>query len=122
MTKTECFRKGRRCGIPGAGRKKSEKTLLKEKEELARKRAREEERYEAFSKAPEGNFDGYDFVNVFHEKIDKNNAILAAWADDTAKVVAFGKTYRVDEDGKRCFFFSKNPTKRVIFNSSTYFF
>lgn len=119
------FKKGRRTGVPGAGRKPSEKTkaALREKEIAARKQLidLEQKNFDKFLKAQKGAFNGFEFPELFHQKYDKTNAVYVAQSDDCAEVeTPFGK-FHTGADDVTCYFLSKNPTKKVMFNRSVYF-
>lgn len=107
------------------GRKPSEATLAKRRaEEEARQkeiRAAEEQAFAEFMNAKEGDFDGFRFVKVFHEHFNKDNAIYSDYADDSAAVETPFGNFNAGEDGIKAYFFSEQPTKRVLFNRSTYF-
>ncbi len=115
------FTKGRRNGITGAGRPKSQKTKDKERAEALKLQNLKKEKFEKFEKAKSGVFNGFEFVELFHEKYDKDNAIYKTTANDAANAITpFGK-FHTGADGVTCYFFSKKPKKRVEFNRSIYF-
>lgn len=119
------FKKGKKSGIPGAGRKPSEKTIasLREKEKAARKQLLdlEQKNFDKFLKAKNGAFDGFEFPELFHQKYDKTKAVYVAQSDDCAEVkTPFGK-FHIGADDVTCYFLSKKPTKKVMFNRSVYF-
>lgn len=115
------FKKGRKCGVPGAGRKKSAKTI--EREEQARNLAVQKQlkAFENFENATSGSFNGFDFVELFHQKWNKINAVHVCVADDTATAITPFGTFKVAEDGMTCYFMTTLPTKKVVFNRSVYF-
>lgn len=84
------------------------------------RRPQEEAKYKAFEEAYEGIFNGFEMINVFHEKIDKGNAILMGQADDCAKC----HDIDVGQDGIFCYFFvePEKVKKQVRFNTSVYLF
>lgn len=84
---------------------------------------REERAFNDFMAADSGVFDGFAFVDLFHHVFKKTDAIYTAVADDCADVVGpNGKTYHTGADGVTVYFMTENPTKRVDFNRSVYFF
>ena len=83
---------------------------------------RQEKEFEKFQKAEEGRFNGFDFCEVFHEKIKKSDAIYVCEANDCADAVTPFGTFHAGEDGVTVYFFSKTPKKVVEFNRSVYFF
>lgn len=104
------------------GRKPSSATIAKREAETKKAYKKELKAFEAFENAAEGAFDGFEFINVFHQKVDKYAAILTAVANDEADVLTpFGK-FHTGSDGITCYFFSEKPTKTVRFNRSIYYF
>ena len=83
-------------------------------------RAKELEAFELFQKAESGTFNGFEFANIFHEKINKKDAIIIGESDDTA--TCHGVT--VGADGVICYFFCEpqNAKKQIQFNRSVYIF
>lgn len=114
------FKKGRKCGIPGAGRKKSEKTILKEQEQREKEQAKEQEKFNQFLKAENGYFNGFEFVEVFHKNINKDNALLVAKSNDAADCHGV----HVGADGVVVYFMvePEKVKKQVTFNRSIYCF
>lgn len=118
------FQKGRKFGIPGAGRKKSPEKLEAERQArlVAETREREKERaeFEAFEIAEGGVFNGFLFAKLFHEKYKKEDAIGIFYANDTAEISTPYGNFRTGGDGKKTYLMSKNPKKKVEFNRSVY--
>lgn len=77
-------------------------------------------KFEEFMKAKEGNFNGFEFVDVFHEKIKKSDAILIDESDDCADC----QGVHVGSDGVTCYFYTTpdKVSKKVFFNRSVYLF
>ena len=103
-----------------ATHKKSESTLQKERNEAIRVRNIENEEYARFLTATDGIFNGFAMVNVFHENINKENAIIIDESDDCATC----RGVHVGSDGVTVYFFCdpKNAKKQVQFNRSVYVF
>lgn len=116
------FKKGRKCAVPNAGRRKDPNSkagqLRAKKEQEAR--AIEEKAFQEFLNAENGFFNGFEFVNVFHERISKNNALIIGESDDCAKCEGVS----VGADSVTCYFYCepKNAKKFVSFNRSIYIF
>lgn len=87
-----------------------------------KERERQEKEFEKFQNAEEGRFNGFDFCEVFHEKIKKSDAIYVCEANDSADAVTPFGTFHAGADGVTVYFFSKTPKKVVEFNRSVYFF
>lgn len=83
---------------------------------------KEHRAFDAFAKADCGIYNGFDFVGIFHKVFRKSDAVAVLESDDCADVDFNGKKYHVGIDGVTVYFMSKNPTKRVDFNRSVYFF
>lgn len=79
-------------------------------------------KFEDFLHAKSGEFNGFDFVDLFHEIISKNQAIFTAIADEEADVLTPFGVFHAGSDGITCYFFSEKPTKTVRFNRSIYYF
>lgn len=88
--------------------------------ERAESRQLEEKAFEEFEKAEEGIFNGFAMVNVFHERVNKLNAILVDIADQMATCHGVS----VGEDEIMCYFFTEpeKVKKQVRFNRSVYLF
>lgn len=115
------FKKGRTCGVPHAGRPKSQKTIEKEKQEEEKALAEEVQEFNEFEKADSGVYCGYCFSRQFFKKYKTENAVFCCIAgDDAIAVTPFGK-FESGYDGSHCIFFSKTPKKRVDFNEFVYF-
>lgn len=78
--------------------------------------------WKKFEEAEDGFFNGFEFVNIFHERINKANAVYVGKSDDSAEVVAPFGTFHAAADDITVYFFNKTPKKIVSFNRSVYFF
>lgn len=107
------------------GRKPSPATIAKREEALRAQYEREQNAeaiaFEKFMTAESGDFDGFAFVNLFHEHFDKRNAIYTTESDDEANVITPFGTFHAGADGVTAYFFSEQPKKVVYFNRSVYF-
>lgn len=107
------------------GRKPSPATLAKRQAALRAQYEREQNAeavaFEKFMTAENGDFDGFAFVNLFHEHFDKRNAIYTTESDDEANVITPFGTFHAGADGVTAYFFSEQPKKVVCFNRSVYF-
>ena len=106
------------------GRKPSPATLAKRQaaqEENEREQNAEAVAFEEFMTAEHGDFDGFAFVNLFHEHFDKRNAIYTTESDDEANAITPFGTFHAGADGVTAYFFSEQPKKVVYFNRSVYF-
>lgn len=107
------------------GRKPSPATLAKRQAALRAQYEREQNAeavaFEKFMTAENGDFDGFAFVNLFHEHFDKRNAIYTTESDDEANVITPFGTFHAGADGVTAYFFSEQPKKVVYFNRSVYF-
>lgn len=109
------------------GRKPSPATLAKRQAALPAQEENEREQnaeaiaFEKFMQAESGNFDGFAFVNLFHEHFDKRNAIYTTESDDEANAITPFGTFHAGADGVTAYFFSEQPKKVVYFNKSVYF-
>lgn len=77
--------------------------------------------FEKFMNSEGGIFDGFAFVNLFHEHFDKRNAIYTTESDDEANAITPFGTFHAGADGVTAYFFSEQPKKVVYFNRSVYF-
>lgn len=107
------------------GRKPSPATLAKRQAALRAQYEREQNAeaiaFEKFMTAESGDFDGFAFVNLFHEHFDKRNAIYTTESDDEANAITPFGTFHAGADGVTAYFFSEQPKKVVYFNRSVYF-
>ena len=107
------------------GRKPSPATLAKRQAALRAQYEREQNAeaiaFEKFMTAESGDFDGFAFVNLFHEHFDKRNAIYTTESDDEANAITPFGTFHAGADGVMAYFFSEQPKKVVYFNRSVYF-
>lgn len=107
------------------GRKPSPATLAKREAALRAQYEREQNAeavaFEKFITAEHGDFDGFAFVNLFHEHFDKRNAIYTTESDDEANAITPFGTFHAGADGVTAYFFSEQPKKVVYFNRSVYF-
>lgn len=107
------------------GRKPSPATLAKRQAALRAQYEREQNAeavaFEKFMTAENGDFDGFAFVNLFHEHFDKRNAIYTTESDDEANAITPFGTFHAGADGVTAYFFSEQPKKVVTFNRSVYF-
>lgn len=107
------------------GRKPSPATLAKRQAALRAQYEREQNAeavaFEKFMTAEHGDFDGFAFVNLFHEHFDKRNAIYTTESDDEANAITPFGTFHAGADGVTAYFFSEQPKKVVYFNKSVYF-
>ena len=107
------------------GRKPSPATLAKREAALRAQYEREQNAeavaFEKFMTAEHGDFDGFAFVNLFHEHFDKCNAIYTTESDDEANAITPFGTFHAGADGVTAYFFSEQPKKVVYFNRSVYF-
>lgn len=106
------------------GRKPSPATLAKRQaaqKENEREQNAEAVAFEKFMTAEHGDFDGFAFVNLFHEHFDKRNAIYTTESDDEANAITPFGTFHAGADGVTAYFFSEQPKKVVYFNRSVYF-
>ena len=107
------------------GRKPSPATLAKRQAALRAQYEREQNAeavaFEKFMTAENGDFDGFEFVNLFHEHFDKRNAIYTTESDDEANAITPFGTFHAGADGVTAYFFSEQPKKVVTFNRSVYF-
>lgn len=107
------------------GRKPSPATLAKREAALRAQYEREQNAeavaFEKFMTAEHGDFDGFAFVNLFHEHFDKRNAIYTTESDDEANAITPFGTFHAGADGVAAYFFSEQPKKVVYFNRSVYF-
>lgn len=104
------------------GRKPSEATIAKKQAELRAERERQEKAFFNFTNAESGDFNGFAFVDIFHEKIDKRAAIFTGISDDCADIRTPFGIFHTGADGMTAYFFSEQPKKTVSFNRSIYFF
>lgn len=107
------------------GRKPSPATRAKRQAALRAQYEREQNAeavaFEKFTAAESGDFDGFAFVNLFHEHFDKRNAIYTTESDDEANAITPFGTFHAGADGVMAYFFSEQPRKVVYFNRSVYF-
>ena len=107
------------------GRKPSPATLAKREAALRAQYEREQNAeavaFEKFMTAEHGDFDGFAFVNLFHEHFDKRNAIYTTESDDEANAITPFGTFHAGADGVTAYFFSEQPKRVVYFNRSVYF-
>lgn len=107
------------------GRKPSPATLAKRQAALRAQYEREQNAeavaFEKFMTAEHGDFDGFAFVNLFHEHFDKRNAIYTTESDDEANAITPFGIFHAGADGLTAYFFSEQPKKVVYFNRSVYF-
>lgn len=107
------------------GRKPSPATLAKRQAALRAQYEREQNAeavaFEKFMTAENGDFDGFAFVNLFHEHFDKRNAIYTTDSDDEANAITPFGIFHAGADGVTAYFFSEQPKKVVYFNRSVYF-
>lgn len=107
------------------GRKPSPATLAKRQAALRAQYEREQNAeavaFEKFMTAEHGDFDGFAFVNLFHEHFNKRNAIYTTESDDEANAITPFGTFHAGADGVTAYFFSEQPKKVVYFNRSVYF-
>lgn len=107
------------------GRKPSPATLAKRQAALRAQYEREQNAeaiaFEKFMTAEHGDFDGFAFVNLFHEHFDKRNAIYTTESNDEANAITPFGTFHAGADGVAVYFFSEQPKKVVTFNRSVYF-
>lgn len=107
------------------GRKPSPATLAKREAALRAQYEREQNAeavaFEKFITAEHGDFDGFAFVNLFHEHFDKRNAIYTTESDDEANAITPFGTFHAGADGVTAYFFSEQPKKVVYFNRRVYF-
>lgn len=103
------------------GRKPSAATIAKREQKAREERQREQIAFDNFLNADSGIFDGFDFVNLFHQKHNKSEAIYIGYSNDSADVVTDFGTFHAGADDVAAYFYSKNPTKMVRFNRSVYF-
>lgn len=89
--------------------------------EYEREQNAEAKAFEKFMNSEGGIFDGFAFVNLFHEHFDKRNAIYTTESNDTANAITPFGTFHTGADGVAVYFFSEQPTKQVNFNRSVYF-
>lgn len=104
------------------GRKPSPATIEKRQAEARAERERQLKAFNEFKNAESGDFNGFAFVDIFHEEIKKADAIYIGEADDSASVETPFGTFHAGADGITAYFFSKQPKKTVSFNRSIYFF
>lgn len=92
------------------GRKPSPATLAKRQAALRAQYEREQNAeavaFEKFMTAEHGDFDGFAFVNLFHEHFDKRNAIYTTESDDEANAITPFGTFHAGADGVTAYFFS----------------
>lgn len=103
------------------GRKPSAATIAKREQKAREERQREQIAFDNFLNADSGIFDGFDFVNLFHQKYNKSEAVYIGYSNDSADVVTDFGTFHAGADDVAAYFYSKNPTKIVMFNRSVYF-
>ena len=107
------------------GRKPSPATLAKREAALRAQYEREQNAeavaFEKFMTAEHGDFDGFAFVNLFHEHFDKRNAIYTTESDDEANAITPFGTFHAGADGVTAYFYREQPKKVVYFNRSVYF-
>lgn len=103
------------------GRATAEKwaRIRTERERIARRPA-EEKAFSDFMNADAGIFDGFKMVDVFHERINKNDALIVGYSDDVATACGVN----VGADGVVVYFFTtpERVKKQVRFNRSVYCF
>jgi len=104
------------------GRRLAPATIEKRQSEAIAERERQIKAFERFENAKGGTFDGFEFVGVFHERINKDAAIYSGISDDCADVKTPFGIFHTGADGVTAYFFSKSPVKTVQFNRSIYFF
>ena len=90
--------------------------------EIMAERERQLKAFNDFTNAESGYFSGFDFVDIFYEKIKKEDAIYIGEADDSANVTTPFGDFETGADNVTAYFFSKQPKKIVRFNRSIYFF
>lgn len=107
------------------GRKPSQATIAKRNAEIEAERDRqhlaEAIAFEKFCKAKSGNFNGFEFPELFHRHFDKRNAIYTTESNDTADAITPFGTFHTGADGVAVYFFSEQPKKKVSFNRSVYY-
>lgn len=107
------------------GRKPSPATLAKRQAAIRAQYEREQNAeaiaFEKFMTAENGDFDGFEFVKLFHEHFDKRNAIYTTDSDDEANAITPFGIFHAGADGVTAYFFSEQPKKVVYFNRSVYF-
>jgi hypothetical protein len=118
------FERGRNCGVPGAGRPLDPHSKAGKKRAEARSAEVEKEKmaFDNFFNSQSGDFNGFEFVNLFHENFKKEDAIYICEADDVATARTPFGDFETGADGITCYFYTKSPKKTVTFNRSKYFF
>lgn len=103
------------------GRATAEKwaRIRAERERIARRTA-EEKAFSDFMNADAGIFDGFKMVDVFHEKVNKRDAVAFSYSDDKGDALGV----HVGADGVAVYFFAApgEVKKQVRFNRSVYCF
>ncbi len=101
---------------------KAQMARLQEEEALkkAKRRELEREEFERFQTAESGEFNGFKFVEVFHENIDKKDALLTSFSDQFAMCEGI----KVGRPEVHVYFFTKPEcAKKIVrFNRSIYVF
>ena len=71
----------------------------------------------------EKQFNGFAFVNLFHQYYSKYLCLTTLWADDGADVEFDGRKYHIGEDGMTTYVMVEHPIGKVVrFNHSAYLF
>lgn len=104
------------------GRKPSPATIEKRQAEARAELERQQKVFNDFMNAESGDFDGFAFAHIFHNKIRKTDALYIGEADDCANVATPFGAFDAGVAGRTAYFFSKQPKKAVFFNGSIYFF
>lgn len=119
FTKQNARYYGRKGGL-SATHKKSEKTLKREAKRISTEREKQEAAYARFEAAESGSFNGYEMIDIFHEKMRGRQPLRVVEADDTANADGV----HVGADGVTVYFFapSDRVKKQVRFNYSIYLF
>ena len=89
--------------------------------EKAQKRQDERKAFDEFLNADSGIFDGFEFPTLFHDNFSYHDAIDIQFADENGDVKTYNGIYGGIRAGKKVYFLSEKPTKRVDFNRSVYF-
>lgn len=100
----------------------------KRAEQAKAERAKAEEAFNAFQNAESGFFDGFEFCEIFHARINKCDAVEVLESDDIAQATtSAGATIHAGADGVTVYVMTESARtngarKLVCFNRSVYAF
>lgn len=110
----------RQAGKKGGATTAAKWAAIRAAKEREAMQAEEAAAFDAFERAPAGIFDGFAMAAIFHEKINKADALIISESDDGGDALGV----HVGADGVTCYFYTRPETvkKQVRFNISVYLF